>query len=354
MPDQDPGDIFLRHRGAVLATLLAHPELGYSEIDLGAMPGFDGPDSSRSESNGPDFGAPEFASELSAPVQRPRSADGPKASERILALLNGQSADAMSSMDYAPDYSEPSAATSSGPVESADPPKSSSGERSSSSPSGRFGPVEGYARGALAELRKPKVALAVGAVVAVLLVLLLVTTGGNDSPEDRVLVITPPPTSAAPSTTGPPTPAAGATIQVKSAQSKCPPGSTSAMDAFAGQAGKAWSCVRAFKVDGQVLTIELGKTYQIDSIGIVPGWDYVGPDGTDQWAKYRTASRVSYLFDDGKATTYTQPTLDQRTLVVTKIDPPVSASKIVLTVLESKGEPAINTTAISSVVVTGH
>jgi hypothetical protein len=353
MSDQDPGDIFLRHRGAVLATLLSDPELGSAEMDLGPMPGLDRPESSGSASGAPDFDEPEFESEPSAPVQRLRSVDGPKASERILALLNGQSSDTPSSMDYAPDYSEPNTATPSGPAEPAAPSESSAGERSSSSTSSRFGPVDEYARGALTQLRKPKVALAVGAVVAVLLVLLLVTTGGKDSQQqDRFLVITPPPTSAAPTTTS--TATAGQTITVKSAQSKCPPGSTSAMDAFGGQAGKAWSCVRAFKVDGQVLTIELGKTYQIDSIGIVPGWDYIGPDGADQWVKYRTASRVSYLFDDGKATTYTQPTLDQRTLVTTKIDPPVSASKIVLTVLESKGEPAINTTAISSVVVTGH
>ncbi len=126
------------------------------------------------------------------------------------------------------------------------------------------------------------------------------------------------------------------------------------MDAFSGEPGKAWSCARAFKVDGQVLNIDLGKTYQIDSIGIVPGWDSVSKDGADQWAKYRTVSRVSYQLDDDRATVYTQQTLDQRTLVVTKLDPPIRASRIVLTVLESKGEPTINVTAISSIVLMGH
>ncbi|MEV6427529.1 discoidin domain-containing protein [Nocardia sp. NPDC051463] len=354
MSDQDPGDIFLRHRGAVLATLLSDPEFGTSEADLSADNGSGGSEFDQPDSIGHASAPAEFESELSAPVQRLRSVDGPKASERILALLNGQSTESVSSMDYAQDFSESANATASGPSESDEPPKPASGDRPGSSASNRFGSVDGQLRGVLVQLRKPRVALAIGAVVAVLLVLLLITTGGDDPQErDRVLVITPPPTTAAPATPSTAA-AAGSTITVKSAQSKCPPGSTSAMDAFGGQAGKAWSCVRAFKVDGQVLTIELGKTYQIDSIAIVPGWDYIAPDGTDQWSKFRTVSRVSYLFDDGKATTYTQPTLDQRTLVTTKIDPPVSASKIVLTVLESKGEPAINTTAISSVVVTGH
>jgi hypothetical protein len=206
----------------------------------------------------------------------------------------------------------------------------------------------------LVQLRKPKVALAVAGVLAVLLVLVLVfTTGGKNDSSTQLAVITPvstAPAPASPSATAP----ANANIQVKSAQSHCPPGGTPGMDAFSGDGGKAWSCGRAYNIDGQVLTISLGKTYEVDSIGIVPGWDHVGPDGADNWTKYRTVSRVSYRFDDSDATTYTQQTMDQRTLVVTKLNPPVKASKVVLTVLESKGDPSITTTAISSIVITGH
>ncbi|WP_280455363.1 hypothetical protein [Nocardia brasiliensis] len=64
-------------------------------------------------------------------------------------------------------------------------------------------------------------------------------------------------------------------------------------------------------------------------------------------------SRVSYQFADPDTTTYTQQTLDQRALVVTKLAPPVSASKIVLTVLASKGDPTVNTVAISSIMIIG-
>jgi hypothetical protein len=187
-----------------------------------------------------------------------------------------------------------------------------------------------------------------------LIVVLVTTTGGKKDDSSQLAVITP--VSAAPtqpasvSPTAPP----DATIQVKSAQSHCPPGGTPGLDAFGGGGGKAWSCTRAFNVDGQVLTISLGKSYDVQSIGIVPGWDHVGPDGTDEWTKYRTVSRVSYRFDDPDATTYTQQTMDQRTLVVTRMNPPVQASKIVLTVLASAGDSSVNTTAISSIVITGH
>lgn len=125
------------------------------------------------------------------------------------------------------------------------------------------------------------------------------------------------------------------------------------MDAFSGEPGKAWSCARAYQVDGQIIRIDLGKTYEIESIAIVPRWDHVGTDGVDQWAKFRTVSRVSYQFDDKDDTVYTQETLDQRTLVETRIEPPVQASEIVLTVLESSGASSVNTTAISSIVITG-
>ncbi|MFE7744992.1 discoidin domain-containing protein [Nocardia sp. NPDC057455] len=349
MPAEDPGDVFLRHRGAVLDALLSDPSFGSS-----ATPSVGGVELGGSADSGDstDFGAaslglPDLDSEPQEVAPRRRAGDGPKASERILALLNGQAQDSAPAMELGNDYSSVAARSNAPTAPEPEP------ERASAAPSERLAPAQQLAKDALVQLRKPRVALIVAAVVAVLLVLLLVTTGGKEknTANDQLLVVTPPPSSAAPATSA--APPASSIIQVKSADSKCPPGSTSAMDAFGGQTGKAWSCVRAYKVDGQVITIDLGKTYQIDSIGIVPGWDHISADGTDQWAKYRTVSRVSYQFDDGNKTVYTQPTLDQRTLVVTKLEPAVSASKIVLTVLESKGDSSINTTAISSIVVTG-
>jgi hypothetical protein len=343
MPAEDPGDVFLRHRGAVLDALLSDPSLGSSATSSSGSAEF----GDTADFGAASLGLPDLDSEPQEVAPRRRTGDGPKASERILALLNGQPQDTAPPVGLGSDYSAV-AARSTAPVEPELEP-----ERQATPQSNRLAPAQRIAQDTLVQLRKPKVALIVGAVVAVLLVLLLVTTGGQEknTAQDQLLVVTPPPTSAPPATSA--APPASSIIQPKSADSKCPPGSTSAMDAFGGQTGKAWSCVRAYKVDGQVMTIDLGKTYQIESIGIVPGWDHISADGTDQWAKYRTVSRVSYQFDDGTKTVYTQPTLDQRTLVVTKMEPAVSTSKIVLTVLESKGDPSVNTTAISSIVITG-
>lgn len=357
MPAEDQGDVFLRHRGAVLDALLSDPSFGEDGSatepllsgPLVGDPGFDEPGMGSDLLSGPAMAAsPEGPLFESGPPPR-RSSDGPKASERIIALLNGQPPDSAPALDFSSDFSDV-AAKQAPPDE---PVQSASGAGRSST---ARGPEAAERIAILAKkLKNPKVALVVCGVLVVLLILALVTTGGKDESRepDRIAVITPSATSAPTSKPASAAPSSG-TIQVKSATAHCPPGSTPGMDAFGGQQGKAWSCVRAYKVDGQVLSIDLGKTYQIDSIGIVPGWDNVGGDGVDQWTKYRTASRVSYKFDDPNNTTFVQQTLDQRTLVVTKFEVPVQASKVVLTVLESKGDPTINTTAISSIVITGH
>ncbi|WP_433202638.1 discoidin domain-containing protein [Nocardia sp. CA-107356] len=356
MAAEDPGDAFLRHRGAVLEALLSDPAFGDNNPATGSV--LSGPLVGDPGLGEPGFGGDPFSSAAMAagaaqgalpdadPPPR-RSSDGPKASERIIALLNGQQPDAAPALDFSADYSDVSAKPA--------PPEESA--RSASGSSKARGPDAAERIAVLAKkLKNPKVALAICGVLALLLIIALVSTGGKDDSQapDRIAVITASATAAAPTSKPEAATAPSGTITVKSATANCPPGSTPGMDAFSGQKGKAWSCVRAYKVDGQVLTIDLGKTYQIDSIGIVPGWDSVGSDGVDQWTKFRTASRVSYKFDDPNRTSYTQQTLDQRTLVVTKFEVPVQASKIVLTIQESKGDPTINTTAISSIVITGH
>ncbi|MQY23856.1 discoidin domain-containing protein [Nocardia macrotermitis] len=369
MSESDPGDVFIRHRGAVLEALLsgpgsgqaAAPAVGVSAPATGVSSSVSAAVGVPSASSGETAGRP-VASQLlpdpepesTAPNPR-RASGGPRASDRIMALLNGESPSGASGPEYTSDFGRVANRSSAPPESPSEPPPES--PRPPSPPTAsNASPAAGFGRDVLVQLRKPKVALTVAAVLAVLLIIVLVTTtGGDDKQTNQLAVITP--VAAAPQTSSAkptPTQAASATIQVRSARAHCPSGSTDAMDAFSGQPGKAWSCARAYKVDGQVLTIDLGKTYEVDSIGIVPGWDGVSADGADEWSKFRTVSRVSYQFNDSNLTTYTQQTLDQRTLVVTTLSPPVRASKVTLTILESKGDPSVNITAISSIVITGN
>ncbi|WP_069159733.1 hypothetical protein [Nocardia altamirensis] len=340
MSEQDQGDIFLRHRGAVLEALLTEPAEAPAPTESAPTE----PEAASTPDPVPTEG-PSTEPMAPPPPMRQRPGGEPRASDRIIALLNGAPPGAPFEPDFASDPDPVAASRTTTPQPQ--PPQQPQQQEAS-----RLGSTQASAQRLLTQLRKPKVMLAVAGVLALLLVIVLATSGGKEKQDAAQLpVVTP---SAAPVTSAPPTSgAASSLIQVKSAVSRCPAGSTPGMDAFGGQQGKAWSCERAFKIDGQVLTIELDKEYLIDSIGIVPGWDSVSADGVDKWSKYRTVSRVSYQFADPKTTTYTQQTLDQRTLVVTKLDPPVRASQIVLTVLASKGDPTVNTVAISSIMITG-
>lgn len=355
MSDQDHADVFLRHRSAVLDTLLSDPELSVRSVatppvDSGAgrvdPPEFD-PVAAQQDSVGATAAPPR-------PPSATRASGGARASDRIMALLNGQSPDAGGGgLEFTADYAERSRSRLDSAQKADPPPEAPPAE---GKPSDRGGAGAGnIGQTLLVTVRKPKVAIGLAAALAVVIILALITTSGGRKDQGNTRVVTA--VAAAPSSpvapSSPEHAVGGSVIAVKAATSHCPAGSTPGMDAFSGQADKAWSCVRAYKVDGQVLTIDLGKKYQIDSIGIVPGWDSVGADGSDLWTKYRTVSRVRYQFDDANATAYTQQTLDQRSLVVTKISPPVTASKITLSVLESKGDSSINTTAISSIVITG-
>ncbi|APE36897.1 hypothetical protein BOX37_26520 [Nocardia mangyaensis] len=356
MPDEAQGDVFLRHRSVVLAALVPgssgpnpEPELpepvpvGSTAIPLDAAERLLAEADTVPEPRRPaGAGSPD-------PV-RPRSSRRSSASEQINALLNGSGPLERRAPDFAdsprmsPDGPDPET-----PQEQRPEPggKDRFDDLLRRRPGGRLGE---WAQRIAPRLREPKVLLSAGAVLAVLLLVVLLTTGGESERTEQPLVLT----SVVPTPAEPTEEASRARpIEVASATSHCPPGSTDGMDALSGEAGKAWSCVRAYRVDGQVLTIDLGGTYTVESISIVPGWDHIRADGVDEWTRHRTASRVSYQFDNENYTTYTQETLDQRGVVTTEINPPVSASKIILTILESRGDRSLNDTAVSSIVITG-
>ncbi|MFB8281055.1 discoidin domain-containing protein [Nocardia colli] len=337
MLDEEPQDLFLRHRAAVLATLFG------AEDEIPEAPD-QSPESGATEQRS-SSAATDTPAGSSQPADPGRIDSGPTASQRINALLGGRPGTRPTAMGSLPPPREP--------VEPAEPRTLQQRPTPQRRPA--LPPVDQLAHEVLRHVRKPKVALAAIAAIALVIVLVLVSGNGRDDrPPDNLVAAAPNPSSGAPPTSAAAGPSDGANIKVASAEATCPPGSTPGMDAFDGRPATAWSCVRAFNVDGQVLRVDLGQTYTIDAIGLVPGWDYIAPDNTDQWSRYRTVARVSYRFNDDRATTFTQRTLDQRKLVLTKIDPPVKASQVVLTVLQSSGGSGADATAISTIVIHGH
>lgn len=351
-----PGDAFLRSRSTVLDTLLSDPELSRTGSDVSGPGPSERPKPTRTEPESqPEglFTANKAGGTRPPTEQRPDPGlfDDPRASQHIHALLDGGTGpESMvgpsSNFTLSQRNGPPGDDTPTGVM--APPTRAFAKPR-------RFQPTRHV-------LRNPKVLAVAGCALAALLLLIFVTTGSKPKPSPGLVIATAPPAPAGAPSVAPTVPGGGGggssapsgnQIPVQQAITACPSGSTSGMDAFSGEPRKAWSCVRAYQIDGQVMTIELGKSYHIDSIGIVPGFDFVDSDGVDQWTKHRTVGRVSYEFQDGEHTTLTQDTMSQRKLVVTPVDPPVTASEVILTVLKSDGDRSINDVAISSIVITG-
>lgn len=180
------------------------------------------------------------------------------------------------------------------------------------------------------------------AVVVVLVVVVLVLPGGGDEQSSTTASTTPaysvptvtqqPPASPAPADPGAST--ADGPIGIKSAASRCTAGSTDPMQAFDTDVNTAWMCVPAYGVPGTVLRVEFDNWYVVTGVSIVPGWNRVNPDGSDEWLKHKTAATVEYQFNDPDETRLTQQTNNLRDEVVTPVQPPVLASAMTITITE--------------------
>lgn len=98
----------------------------------------------------------------------------------------------------------------------------------------------------------------------------------------------PPPPTDAPGTAG---------IPFTASAPGCLPGSTAAQSVATGDPTQAWVCVRG-GVDGQVLTIDLGRTMAVTAIRITPGWVGADSSGADQWLQHRVLTRVQWILTD--------------------------------------------------------
>ncbi len=124
------------------------------------------------------------------------------------------------------------------------------------------------------------------------------------------------------------------------ASADCPAGSTPAQSVAAGDPSRAWVCVRG-GVDGQVLTLDLGRTMLVTALSITPGWVGADATGNDQWLAHRVLTRVQWVFDGDPSTVITQNTGNIRGEAVQPVPGRgVLASKITMIVLQTSRPPA--------------
>lgn len=185
----------------------------------------------------------------------------------------------------------------------------------------------------------------VGAVSSAALVVFgvvsVVMSSGDDSNTSTATTTTPPytvptitETSAAPSAP-PGTTGADGFIPIKGdPEARCTAGSTRTGQAFDHNDDTAWMCVPASGVPGTVLRVQFDDWYLVTGVSIVPGWNRMNADNSDEWIKHMTAAVVEYQFNDKDETRFTQPTENHRGLVQTPIDPPILASAMTITIQE--------------------
>lgn len=136
------------------------------------------------------------------------------------------------------------------------------------------------------------------------------------------------------------------------ASSQCLPGSTSAQSLADPDAASPWICVRS--VDGQVLEIDLGRTFLISAVSIVPGAvSKVSGNQPDPWLQHRVVTRVQWQFNDTERTVKNQNTGNVRGEAVEPIRPGVLASKITVIIQETSRPPAIAPTSSPSTAPAG-
>lgn len=198
-------------------------------------------------------------------------------------------------------------------------------------------PYAGPADSADAAARKTALALgAVVTVVGVVIASLLFWFSDDDPPPAAAPIVTTQPLA-------PPTPtqapvAADAPI-LFTASSPCPAGSTSAQALSETSVDSAWVCVRG-GTDGQVLTIDLGKSYVLTAVSVTPGWVAKTPGGSDEWLQHRVVTRLQYIFTNGaERTIRTQDTGNAHGPVTMPLEN-ILASRVTVIILQTARPPA--------------
>lgn len=122
-------------------------------------------------------------------------------------------------------------------------------------------------------------------------------------------------------------------------------GATAAQSVDGSDPNNAWVCPRD-GFDGQTLLLDLGRTFTVTSIGIVPGWVGTDASGVDQWNQHRVVTRIQYVLRNGEERNRTEQ--DTKNVHGEAMHPikgvgerqGVLASKIEVTILQTSRPPA--------------
>jgi hypothetical protein len=133
------------------------------------------------------------------------------------------------------------------------------------------------------------------------------------------------------------------------------PEDSDAVAPFAGEKSRAWVCGRVNGLDGSVLNITFTKPMVITEITVVPGFNYVAPDGRDEWERHRQATGVTWRMGGQLFSRTMNPTRTGATMKFPSVVTQEMSMTITATTRPARGSADVDgTTAVSSIVITGY
>lgn len=181
-----------------------------------------------------------------------------------------------------------------------------------------------------------------GALLAAVAVIVAALVTSSDPATPTPAATPPVAVRVAPVPSSAPTPPESDQAIAYTASADCPPGSTAAQALSDTTSDSAWVCVRGAagaRVDGQVLRIDLHRSYVISAVSVTPGWVAKTPGGKDEWLGHRVVSRLQYIFNDDERTVFTQDTGNAHGPVTTALPKKIVASRVTVVILQTARPP---------------
>lgn len=137
----------------------------------------------------------------------------------------------------------------------------------------------------------------VGACAAVLVAVIvssIVASGSGEPPVPAGQIAAPPAANDVPAAATPKdAPLVPATVSASCGND------SDAVAPFTGDRTRAWVCQRLHGLDLNVLNITWSCPVVVTSITVVPGWNFVAPDGRDEWVRHRLVTGLSWRMGGG-------------------------------------------------------
>lgn len=133
--------------------------------------------------------------------------------------------------------------------------------------------------------KRPALFGGIGLVVALVVMFMFGGSPATETPK-------PPPPPVAQETTDPQADKQVITLMPKAVSAMCGPGSSGPSLVFSKDPKDAWVCVRSNGIDGEIMNIKFAATVIVKSVTIMPGWNYVAPNGTDNWDAHRLVTQI--------------------------------------------------------------